>query len=165
MGASEKQVAAWKDERRLIIIKGQEKEDKFEAELAQMRTEVSTMTQEMVELRASAPVRLEPNPLVMLKCKTLEKERNELRVMLKNSEVQLDTVRREVVTLTLKASSMDPEKYMLMSDHSELLKKREAELLADMKVQLLKGHAEMRRQTAEAVEAAVSHQKAENCPS
>ena len=32
---SEKQAAAWKDECRLIIIKGQEKEDKFEVELAQ----------------------------------------------------------------------------------------------------------------------------------
>ena len=31
-----------------------------------------------------------------------------------------------------------------------------------MTVQLLKGHAEMRRQTVEAVEAAVSHQKAEH---
>ena len=163
MGASEKQVAAWKDERRLIIIKGQEKEDKFEAELAHMRTDFSTMAKEMLELRASAPVRLEPDPLAMMKCMTLERERDELRVLLQKSEDQLDTVRREVVTLTLTASSMDPEKYMLKSDLSELLKKREAELLADMKVQLLKGHAEMRRQTVEAVEAAVSNRKAESC--
>ena len=126
-----------------------------------MTTEISTTTRELVELRASAPVRPEPDPFVMLKRETLEKERGELRVMLKKSEDQLDTVRREVVTLTLTASSMDPEKYMLKSDLSELLKKREAELLADMKVQLLKGHAEMRRQTVEAVEAAVSNQKAE----
>ena len=158
---SKKQATAWKDECRLIIIKGQEKEDKFEAELAHMRTDFSTMAKEMLELRASAPVRLEPDPLAMMKCMTLERERDELRVLLKKSEDQLDTVRREVVTLTLTASSMDPEKYMLKSDLSELLKKREAELLADMKVQLLKGHAEMRRQTAEAVEAAVSSQKAD----
>ena len=111
----------------------------FEAELAHMRTEVSTMTKEMVELRASAPVRPEPDPLMMMKRKTLGKERAELRVMLKKSVIQLDTVRREVVTLTAKASSMDPERYMLKSDHSELLKKREAELLAHMKFQLLKG--------------------------
>ena len=37
---SEKQVAAWKDECRLTIVKGHEKEDRFEAELAHMRTEV-----------------------------------------------------------------------------------------------------------------------------
>ena len=56
---------------------------------------------------------------------------------------------------------MYPEKYMLKSDHAALLKKREGELLADMKIQLVKGHAKMRRQTAEAVEAVVSSQKAE----
>ena len=66
------------------------------------------MTKELVEIRASAPVRLEPDTLAMFKCKTLEKERDELRVLLKNSEVQLDTVRREVMTLTLKAPSMGP---------------------------------------------------------
>ena len=56
---------------------------------------------------------------------------------------------------------MDPERYMLKSEHSELLKKRDTELLADMKVQLTKGHVEMRRQTVEAVEAVVAHQTAE----
>ena len=79
------------------------------------------MTKEMVELRASASVRSEPDLMTMMKCQTLEKERDELRAMLKK-----DTVRREVVTLTMKASTMDPERYMLKSDHSELLKKREA---------------------------------------
>ena len=43
--SSEKQAGAWKDECRPIIVKGHEKEGRFEAELAQMRTEVTTMTQ------------------------------------------------------------------------------------------------------------------------
>ena len=116
------------------------------------------MTKEMVELRASASVRSEPDLLMMMNCKTLEKERDELRVLLKKSGDQVDTVRREVVTLTVKASSIDPGRYMLKSDHSELLKKREAEFFAHMQVQLLKGHAEMRRQTVEAVEAIVQPQ-------
>ena len=84
------------------------------------------MTKEMVELRASASVRSEPDLMTMMKCQTLEKERDELRAMLKKSEDQLDQFRREVVTLTMKASTMDPERYMLKYDHSELLKKREA---------------------------------------
>ena len=87
---SEKQVAAWKDECRLIIVKGHEKEDRFEAELAHMRTEVPTMTKEMVELRASASFCPEPDPLMMIKCRTLEKERDELRAMLKKSEDPLE---------------------------------------------------------------------------
>ena len=159
--ASEKQATASKHECRLIIVKGHEKEDRFEAELASMRTEVSTMTKEIVELRASASARPEPDPMMTIRCTTIEKERDELRTMLKKSEDQLDTVRRVVVALTMKASAMDPERFMLKSDQSELLKKREAELLSDMKVQLLKGHVDMRRHIVEAVEAAVSHQKAE----
>ena len=35
---SEKQATAWKNECRLIIVKGHEKEDRFAAELAEMRT-------------------------------------------------------------------------------------------------------------------------------
>ena len=92
-----------------------------------------------------------------MKFATLEKERDELRAMLKKAEDQLDSFRREIITLTMRASVIDPAKYMLKSEHSELLKKRETELLTDMKVQFMKGHAEMRRQTAEAVEAVVSH--------
>ena len=56
---------------------------------------------------------------------------------------------------------MDPDKYMLKSDHAAFKKKREGELLADMKIQLVKGHAEMRRQTAEAVDAGAAGQNAE----
>ena len=76
------------------------------------------MTKEMVELRASASVRSEPDLMTMMKCQTLEKERDELRAMLKKSEDQLETVRREVDALTIKAFTMDPERFMLKSDHS-----------------------------------------------
>ena len=48
---------------------------------------------------------------------------------------------------------------MLKTDHATILKNREGELLPEMKSQLLKGHADMRRQTAEAVEAAVASPK------
>ena len=42
-----------------------------------------------------------------------------------------------------------------------MLKKREEELLAEMKIQLHKWHAEMKKQTVEAVEAAVAGSKAD----
>ena len=126
--ASEKQAAAWKDECRLINLKGPEKEGRFEATLAHTRMEVSTMTNEMAELRASASAPPELNPLMVMKIATLEKERDELRAMLKKSQDQLDSFRREIVILKMKASTMDPERYMLKSDHSELLKKREAKV-------------------------------------
>ena len=60
--ASEKQAAAWKDERRLTILRGHAKEDKFEATLAHSRTEISTMPMEMAELRAGASVPPDQNP-------------------------------------------------------------------------------------------------------
>ena len=136
--SSEKQVGARKDECRLIIIKGHEKEDRFEAELARMRTEVQTMTMELVELRFNASVRIEPDPTLLLKNKALEKEREELRSYLRVSEEQLDTIRREYVALAGKVACADPEQYVLKTDHVALLKRREAELLADMKTQLMK---------------------------
>ena len=136
--ASEKQAAAWKEECRLVIVKGHEKEDKYEAALAHMRAEVSTMTKEMAELRASASTPPEPSPMIMRKFVTLEKERGELRAALNKSEDQLDLFRREIVALQVEASTVDPDRYTTRSEHSELLKKREAELLAEMKVQLQK---------------------------
>ena len=42
-----------------------------------------------------------------------------------------------------------------------MLKRREDELITSMRSQLVKGHAQMKRQTAEAVEAAVASQKSE----
>ena len=83
------------------------------------------MTKEMAELRASASAPPEPNPMMMMKFAALEKERDELRATLKKSEDQLVSFRLEIVTLNTKASTMDPERYMLKSEHSELLKKRE----------------------------------------
>ena len=73
----------------------------------------------------------------------------------------MEALRREIIVLTLKASSMNPDRYMLKSDHVNALKKREEELLTDMKNQLVKGYAEMKKQSAEAVEAAVESQRSE----
>ncbi len=42
-----------------------------------------------------------------------------------------------------------------------MLKKRGDEFIADMKAQHVKGHADMREQTAEAVDATISEQRAD----
>ena len=97
--ASEKQVAAWKDECRLVILKGHDKEDRFEATLERAQAEMSTMASEIAELRASVSTPQGPSPAVMMRFAAIEKERDELRVALKKSEEQLDLFRRDIFTL------------------------------------------------------------------
>ena len=56
--------------------------------------------------------------------------------------------------MTISTSPMrDDDKFVLKTERALLLKDREEELLAEM-IQLYKVHAEMKKQTAEAVEAA-----------
>ena len=51
----------------------------------------------------------------------------------------------------LRNSVREKAMYILKYEHAIRLKKREDELITDMRQQLVKGHAEMRRQTVEAV--------------
>ena len=55
--------------------------------------------------------------MIMRKFVTLEKERNELRAALNISEDQLDSFRREIIALQVKVSTVDPERYMMKSEH------------------------------------------------
>ena len=91
----------------------------------------------------------------------MEQERDEIRALLAESGKQLDFVRRQVIALETKGSAHDSGKLILRSDHALLLRKREDELLADMKTQFPKGHAEMQRQIGEAVESAGTGLKAD----
>ena len=63
--------------------------------------------------------------------------------------------------LFIQSSARDDSTYILKSEHALVLKKLEDELIADMRSQLVKGHAEMRRKTAEAVGTAMADQRAE----
>ena len=67
----------------------------------------------------------EADPSLLLKFRALEKERDGLRASLKAAEEQLAALRREVIVLTQKASSVNLDRYMLKSDHVNALKKRE----------------------------------------
>ena len=69
--------------------------------------------------------------------------------------------RRDGDGLFIKTSARDDSKYIRKSEHALMLKKREDELITDMRNQLVKAHEEIRKQTAEAVEAAISDQRAE----
>ena len=55
----------------------------------------------------------------------------------------------------IRNSARDDSKYILKSEHALMLRKREDELITDMRSQLVKGHADMRKQTVEAVASSV----------
>ena len=81
----------------------------------------------------------EADPIIRKQIQVLEKERDELRTSLKKAEEQLDAFLREVVVQTLKATFVDLDRYILKSDHANILKKREeAELKALAKIPRIK---------------------------
>ncbi len=81
---------------------------------------------------------------------------------LRESDKQLVSARREGMEMELfiKNSAPDDNEYILKSTRALMLRKREDEFITHMRSQLLKGHAAVRKQTAEVVEAAVSDQRA-----
>ena len=122
--AAENQATMWKEECRMICVRGCERERKFEGEFSVVRSEMETMAYEMSTLRFETMMP-EDDPSLLLKFRALEKERDGLRASLKAAEEQLGALRREVIVLTQKASSVNLDRYMLKSDHVNALKKRE----------------------------------------
>ena len=57
-----------------------------------------------------------------MQCQSAEKERDELRNLLVESEKQLATAQREVIAMTIKHSPIrDDVKFMLKTEHALLL--------------------------------------------
>ena len=83
--------------------------------------------------------------------------------MIERSDRQLVSARREESEMEayLRYSSREKASCITMSEHEILLKRREDELSTEMRQQLVKGHVDMRRQTAEAVELYCSEHHAE----
>ena len=57
----------------------------------------------------------------------------------------------------LRNSAREKAMYPHKSEHAIPIKAREDELVTDMRKQLVNGHAEMRKRTAEAVELSLAH--------
>ena len=133
----------------------QDKEDRYEVEVTSMKMQLTALFNEVDTLRARTASRSGPDAKLILKCQYMEKERDELRNLLVESDEQMATAQREVIAMTIRSCpTRNDEMLMLKAERTALLKQREEELLADMKIQLYKGHADMKRQTAKAVEAA-----------
>ena len=82
--------------------------------------------------------------------------------MLVQVEKQLATAQREVIALAIKCSATrEDEKVRLKQERAVLFERREDELLLDMQLHLVKGRAEMQKQTVEAAEGAVAGLKAD----
>ena len=62
--------------------------------------------------------------------------------------------------ISLKNTNRDTTQYVLKSEHESMLKKREEDLVADMRKQLSIGYSDMCKKTSEAVETArAEHRK------
>ena len=62
--------------------------------------------------------------------------------------------------VSLKSTTRDTAQYILKSEHESMLKKREEDLIADMRKQLSIGYSDMCKKTSEAVETArAEHRK------
>ena len=142
---------------RLIVNKGRNKEDCYEAGMASMKTELTALTAEVGALRARAMVRAETDATLFVECQSVERERDELRSKLVEVEKQLAAAQQGAISLTTRCGAAPEE-------HAVLLKRRKDELLADMNVQFVKGHAATKKQTAEAVEGAVAGLKSRPRP-
>ena len=150
---------------RLIVNKGRNKEDCYEAGMTSMKTELTALTAEVGALRARAMVRAETDATLFVECQSVERERDELRSKLVEVEKQLAAAQQGAISLTTRCGAAPEDaKVMLETEHAVLLKRRKDELLADMNVQFVKGHAATKKQTAEAVEAAVAGLKSRPRP-
>ena len=65
----EKQAHEWKEVCRLIVHKGWE-EDKYEAEVISLRTEMAVILREMLALRANSAVRSDSDVVLVATCPT-----------------------------------------------------------------------------------------------
>ena len=79
------------------------------------------------------------------------------------SDRQLASARRDESEMEASVQYYVREKALRIpkSEHATLLKKREDELITDMRQQLVQGHADMRRQTVEVVESSLSEHSAD----
>ena len=127
-----------------------------------MKSEMTMLAGEVTVLRA----RVEDGPLgddaLRTKCDTLAIENKSFIARIWDTERQLILARRseEEMQLSLKKADRDVAQYVLRSEHEAMLKKREEDLVADMRKQLSIGYSDMCKKTSEAVEVArAEHRK------
>jgi len=119
-----------------------------------MKSEMTMLAGEVTVLRA----RVESGPLgddvLRSKCTRLALENESLASRMRATERQLALARRgeEEMQLSLKRTDHDITQYVLKSEHEEMLKKREKDLVTDMQKQLSIGYSDMCKKTSEAVE-------------
>ena len=97
--------------------------------------EMAVLTQELIALQARSAVRSDSDVVLIAKCQKVEKERDDIRTMYKDVEKQLGSVRRQLLAPEARSHTFQSDKFIRQSDHAAMLKKREEELLADMKAQ------------------------------
>ena len=97
----------------MIVNKGRDQEHKYEVEVISLRAEMAVLSQELLALRANSAVLSDSDVVLVTKCQMAEKERDELRTLLAESEKQLDSARRQIVALAIRGSALENELFIL----------------------------------------------------
>ena len=94
--------------------------------MTSVKTELAALSSELGIPQAKTTGRPERDPGLLAKCQSVEKERYELRTLLREAEKQLTTAQRDMIALSIKSSpTREGERFMLKSEHAALLKRRE----------------------------------------
>ena len=97
------------------------------------------------------------------KCTQLALENESFVSLMRETERQLVLARRgeAEIEISRKNTNRDTAQYVLTSEHESMLKKREEDLVTDMKKQLSIGYSDMCKKTSEAVETARAEHRRE----
>ena len=118
-----------------------------------MQLEMSTLSNEVNTLRSQIVTGSGYDEDWALKLSKIESEREYFASKWRTTENQVASAKRQESMVLLNSVSC--------SEHDQRMKKKKDELVAELKTQLSKGYAEMKRPPSEAAEVAVAEQKAD----
>jgi hypothetical protein len=139
-----------------LILRGREQEAKYETDILSMKSEMTMLAGEITVLRACVEEGPMGDDALRTKCTKLALENESFASRIWDTERQLVLARRneEEMQLSLKKTDRDVAQYVLKSEHEAMLKRREEDLIADMRKKLSIGHSDMCKKTSEVVETA-----------
>ena len=127
-----------------------------------MKSEMTMLAGEITVRRARVYHVSSDDDALRAKCTQLALENESVVSRMWDTERQLVLARRgeAEMEISLKNTNRDIAQYVLKSEHESTLNKREVDLVADMRKQLLIGYSDMCKKTSEAVETArAEHRK------
>lgn len=120
------------------------------------------MISEVYTLRSQVASNLGVDDAWALRCAKIEMDKESVGSKYKESDKHLATARRAEMenNLLIQGLSRDDGKYIIRSEHAQIIQTKEEDLVVDTRHQLTKDHVAIKRQAAEAVDVGVSEPRA-----